>query len=144
MADLYDTDVVAWAYQQAALLRAREWSALDLDNIAEEIEGVAKAEKRELGRRMSVLLAHLLEWQLQPARHSTSALRAIGDQRISIGRVLRKMPSLQAALSDVEWLDDAWKDAVGIAAKETGLEEFPEACAWSVGQVLDERFLPDE
>ena len=46
MADLYDTDVVAWAYQQAALLRARQWSSLDLENIAEEIEGVAKAEKR--------------------------------------------------------------------------------------------------
>jgi hypothetical protein len=143
MADLYDTDVVAWAYQQAALLRARQWSSLDLDNIAEEIEGVAKAEKRELGRRMSALFAQLLEWNTQPDRRTASLLRSIGDQRVSIARVLRKMPSLQSALLDVEWLDDAWKDALSIAAEHMELDRLPRRSTWTLIQVLDEHFLPD-
>ncbi|HEX8613277.1 MAG TPA: DUF29 domain-containing protein [Telluria sp.] len=143
MADLYDTDVVAWAYQQAALLRARQWSSLDLENIAEEIEGVAKAEKRELGRRMSALFAQLLEWNLQPDRRTAGLLRSIRDQRISIARVLRKMPSLQSSLLDVEWLDDAWKDAMSIAAAHMELEGLPRRSTWTLVQVLDEHFLPD-
>ncbi|MCE3608312.1 DUF29 domain-containing protein [Massilia sp. P8910] len=143
MADLYDTDVVAWAYQQAALLRARQWSALDFDNIAEEIEGVAKAEKRELGRRMSALFAQLLEWKLHPERRDSGLLRSIGDQRVSIARVLRKMPSLQSALIDIDWLDDAWKDALGIAGGTMELDGFPRRCPWTLVQVLAEHFLPD-
>lgn len=143
MADLYDTDVVAWAYQQAALLRARQWSSLDLENIAEEIEGVAKAEKRELGRRMSALFAQLLEWHTQPDRRDSSLRRSIGDQRVSIARVLRKMPSLQSALIDVEWLDDAWKDSLSIATSHMELAGLPRRSTWTLVQVLDEHFLPD-
>jgi len=43
MGTLYD-DVIAWANQQAALLRAGRWDLLDIDNIAEEIEDVGKGE----------------------------------------------------------------------------------------------------
>lgn len=66
MGNLYDTDIAAWASEQAALLRGRQWSALDIENIAEEIDSVGRTEKRELGSRMTVLLAHLLKWQPNP------------------------------------------------------------------------------
>ena len=42
MGTLYDDDVVAWAEQQAALIRTRQWPLVDVDNIAEEIEDVGK------------------------------------------------------------------------------------------------------
>ena len=58
----YEKDVVAWAMEQAALLRAGQLSALDIEHIAEEIEDVGKSEKRELASRMAVLLSHLLKW----------------------------------------------------------------------------------
>ena len=32
----YDTDFYAWAAQQAAALRAKDWAALDLAHLAEE------------------------------------------------------------------------------------------------------------
>ena len=48
MGTSYETDVVAWAMEQAALLRAREFSAIDIEHIAEEIEDVARSEQREL------------------------------------------------------------------------------------------------
>jgi hypothetical protein len=38
---LYDTDVAAWAEQQAGALRRRAANEIDWDNVAEEIEGVA-------------------------------------------------------------------------------------------------------
>ncbi len=139
----YDTDVAAWAAEQAAFLRERNWSALDIEHLAEEIESVARAEQRELGSRMAILLAHLLKWQLQPSRRCNSWLRTIRDQRRSIQRVLNKMPSLKPALRDEDWVDQAWSDAVALAARETGLDEFAEQLPWPIAQVLDQNFLPD-
>ncbi len=39
---LYDSDFFAWANQQAALLRAGQLSAADIENIAEEIESMGR------------------------------------------------------------------------------------------------------
>ena len=135
MGALYDGDVVAWAYEQAALLRAGKWSELDIENIAEEIESVARTERRELKKRMALLLAHLLKWQMQSSHRSKSWLRTIRHQRTEIEKILRDMPSLGPSLDDEEWLSSAWEHAVDHAAAETGLQEFPEMRIWSVDQI---------
>jgi len=43
-ANSYDNDVMAWANEQARLLRARRFDALDIEHIADEIEDVGKSE----------------------------------------------------------------------------------------------------
>ena len=48
----HDTDFYGWANEQAALLRAGRLDAADIANIAEEIESMGKAEKRELINRL--------------------------------------------------------------------------------------------
>jgi len=63
----YETDVIAWANEQAAYVRAGRFDMLDLEHIADEIEDVGKSEVRELESQMTVLLAHLLKWQFQPS-----------------------------------------------------------------------------
>lgn len=62
-AGLYDTDIIAWARQQASLLRAGRLAELDIDHITEEIEDVGKSEQRELASRMAVLITHLIKWR---------------------------------------------------------------------------------
>jgi hypothetical protein len=57
----YDKDVHAWAFEQARLLRARRFDALDIEHLADEIEDVARHEQRALADGMAVLLAHLLK-----------------------------------------------------------------------------------
>lgn len=57
----YERDVVAWAREQAALLRSGCLDRLDLPHIADEIESVGTSEQREFARRLSVLLMHLLK-----------------------------------------------------------------------------------
>jgi hypothetical protein len=143
MGKLYETDIVAWSSEQAELLRSRQWSALDIEHIAEEIEDVGKSEQRELRSRVAVLLAHLLKWKFQPHMRSKSWLATIAVQRRSISRKLRKIPSLNRFLFDEEWLDEAWDDAVIIAIGETGLHEFPNAPIWTAQQTLDPEFFPD-
>lgn len=139
----YEKDVVAWAMEQAALLRAGNLSALDIEHIAEEIEDVGKSEKRELASRMAVLLSHLLKWQHQPGRRGSSWTRTLKEQRKAIAAAMRQTPSLKASLSDVDWLSGVWADAVTKAVDETGLDNFPEDCPWSMDQVLSAEFFPE-
>lgn len=138
----YENDVVAWATEQARLLRERRFDALDIENIAEEIEDVGKAEKRELASRMSILLMHLMKWQAQPDRRGSSWLRTIAVQRREIAKHLAKMPSLKLLLSDPEWLETVWGDALVHAMRETGLDDFPQDCPWPFDDVLADGWLP--
>jgi hypothetical protein len=142
MGTSYEKDVVAWASEQAALLRAGEFSAIDASHIAEEIEDVGKSEQRELASRMAVLLAHLLKWQFQPGRRGTSWERTVKAQRKEIAYSLEESPSLKTKLADLAWLDVVWSRALAIATSETGLDLFPEDLPWSVEQVLDSTFYP--
>jgi hypothetical protein len=146
MGSLYETDLVAWARQQAALLRrgalSGELSSIDALNIAEEIEDVGRSAHRELGNRLSVLIAHLLKWKFQPDLRSKSWRNTLIEQRSSIVRNLRQTPSLKHDFDDEEWQGEIWADAAVAASRETGLE-FPTWWIWTIDQVLDPGFFPE-
>jgi hypothetical protein len=143
MGTAYETDIVAWANEQAALLRSGRLSALDVLNIAEEIEDVGKSERRELESRFAVLLAHLLKWKFQADHRGASWRSTIRVQRDRVARALHKTPSLRQSLNDAEWIHDVWLDALTIALRETGLDEFPGVCPWSIYQIMSDDFFPD-
>ncbi|TAN71852.1 MAG: DUF29 domain-containing protein [Methylobacter sp.] len=138
----YETDIVAWANEQARLVRTGQFGLLDLEHIAEEIEDVGKSEQRELASRMTILLAHLLKWQFQPERQGRSWQITIRNQRKAIQLHLKQVPSLKAKLDDAEWLEIVWGDAVYQASKETGLDDFPETRPWSIADVLSAEWMP--
>ena len=138
----YEADVLAWAKEQARLLRAGQFSLLDIEHLAEEIEDVGKSEQRELGSRMAVLLAHLLKWQFQQDRKSSSWEITIRTQRRAIQLHLKQVPSLKTKLNDAEWWEIVWGDAIAQASRETGLGGFLENCPWSHRQIMDVDFWP--
>jgi hypothetical protein len=142
MATSYETDIAAWAREQAELLRSGRLSAIDALNIAEEIEDVGKSAKRELGSHIAVLLAHLLKWKFQPQRRSRSWEATIRLQRAEIRNDFLEAPSLVHALDNAEWLALLWRRGAVLAHKETALE-FPQQWLWSVDQVIDDAFWPD-
>lgn len=88
----YESDVVAWASEQASLIRAGRFELLDREHVAEEIESVARSEQRELASRMAVLLAHLLKWQYQMDKRRARWERTILAQRKEIAYGLHDTP----------------------------------------------------
>ena len=143
MANLYTDDIVAWADQQAALLRSERWSLLDIEHLAEEIDDVGKTEKHRLAHRLAVLWCHLLTWQFQPTRRGSSWRLTIHEQRRALRREVAAAPSLKALLHNDVWLDTAWSDAIVLAVAETGLAVLPAARLWAIMQTLDDQFWPD-
>jgi Domain of unknown function DUF29 len=73
---LYDEDFYVWTEAQAELLRKRQFEALDLDNLIEEVEALGRAEKSSVLNNASVIMEHLLKLQYSPAREPRNAWRA--------------------------------------------------------------------
>jgi len=141
----YETDVIAWANEQAALIRAGRFNMLDLEHIADEIEDVGKSEQRELESRMAVLLAHLVKWQYQPDRRGNSWRHTITEQRKRVVQRIQKTPSLKVDLNNLDWWSGVWVDALDIATRDTGFfyERFPEECPWDYMQITNTDFWPE-
>lgn len=142
LANLYESDFNLWLKATAELLRSGKLQELDIENLIEEIEGLARSDRRELRNRARVLLMHLLKWQFQPDQRSNSWRATIRVQRSEIQSILLDSPSLRAYLSDV--LPGVYPESRPLASDETGLalEKFPEICPYSVEQLLDQNFLP--
>jgi len=136
----YEDDLVAWTQEQADLLRAGDLDAIDREHLAEEIESVGASQRRELRRRLSRLLQHLLKWHYQPELRSRSWSLTIRVQRDEIAGLLEESPSLRSAVDAL--LPQAWRLARAWAVEETGLLALPEACPWTPEQILSPDGLP--
>jgi len=142
-AQLYETDFYGWIQRQADALHLRDFAALDLDNLIEEIESMGRSEKRELESRIELLLMHLLKWVYQPMHRSNSWQATIKEQRRRVADHLGENPSLKSALS--ETYKKTYRYAVLGAIKETGIGEaaFPSECPWTFAQAMDDDFWPE-
>jgi Domain of unknown function DUF29 len=138
----YDVDFFAWTQRMAALLRSGRFDELDVEHLAEEVEDMGKRERRELGSRIVVLVAHLLKWRQQPERRTPSWKATIVTQRSEIADLLDDNPSLRPEVA--RQVTRRWAVAVENAAAKTGLaaDVFPASCPWSGEQILDDAFYP--
>ncbi len=142
----YDTDFDTWAQDQAAALRAKDWTALDVDHLAEEIENLRKSERKAVRSHLGLLWLHLLKWVYQPEgrdRYGASWQATITYTRAFIERSLEDSPSLHPELSRLA--EEVYPWARRRAAKETrlALATFPEEAPWSLDQLQDDDFLPE-
>jgi hypothetical protein len=134
----YDTDFYAWTQDTAQAIREQRWNDLDTENLLEEIESVGKSERRAIGSRLQILLAHLLKRQYQTDKHNRNWDMPIREQGLQIGDLFEENPSLCAQAEEL--IQRAYRVARVRAARESGLAEdiFPMACPWSQEQVLEE------
>jgi len=141
---LYETDFYAWIFRNIELLKQRDFYKIDVDILIDELESMAKRDKRELVNHFIILLAHLLKWQFQQwqTQQGSSWRGSILEQRLQIVRQLKESPSLKNYLAEA--VENAYADAIKIATRETQLSQdtFPKQCPYTIEQLLDEDFYP--
>ena len=139
---LYEQDLFAWTQQQVNLLTHQRWHELDVENLIDELEGMARRDRREMINRLIILIAHLLKWKFQPDHQSGSWRGSIQEQRLQLNGLLEDSPSLHQQF--IESLEKAYPQAIKLASKETELPttKFPNECPYELAQLLDEDFLP--
>jgi Domain of unknown function DUF29 len=137
----HDTDFYAWTQAQAQALQAKDWSALDLDHLAEEILELGSNHRFAIESQLERLLLHLLKYRYDPAQDPRRLWRlTVRHARREIAK--RAGGSLQDY--PARYLAEAYQHAREDAVDETGLPltTFPEGCPWTVAQVLDSDFWP--
>lgn len=140
----YDTDVYAWSQEQAALLDGQRWAALDMVHLIEEILSVGASQYTAVSSAVYQILVHLLKWRYEPERRSRSWRVSLQEHRSRIPRRLRRSPSLARELPRM--ILEEYPAACRKASAQMGLPAatFPELCPWTVAQLLDEEFWPEE
>jgi len=136
MNDLYEADFYRWTQETSDRLRRGEFTTIDVPALAEEVEDLGKMQKSALQNRLAILIGHLLKWDHQTGKRSSSWQATIRLQRTRIERLLKQSPSLCPFLS--ETLAEAYSDGVLLALRETGLDEktFPAPCPYTVEDIL--------
>ena len=140
---LYESDFYLWLSTTAQLLRKGNFSELDLDNLIEEIEGMARKEKQALKSNLRILLMHLLKWKYQSDKRTNSWRSTIREHRKRLKDAFKDSPSLKPYYLEI--FADAYQDARELAADETGLsfDTFPVNSPFTHEETLDENYLPD-
>jgi hypothetical protein len=142
----HDTDIVAWAEEQAQVLRA--WrprvevtsgsNVIDWQNIIMEIEELARSHRRELASRISNILVQFLKLSASPATDPHPGWRTtIRTERAEIERLLADAPSLRPIVPDV--IDLELRPARMLA--EGALADYGEEPTVDIGTLI---YTPDQ
>lgn len=147
----YATDIADWSAFQAALLRRvadgeQVNDQSDWENIAEEIDGLGKTDRREFRNRVATILLHLIKLRASPAIVPRAGWReTVRTQRAALWDVLQDSPGPRPLVSTAirEKLAQAKDIALASMADHgarTGVD--PAGLNYTEHQVLGPR-LPD-
>jgi uncharacterized protein DUF29 len=139
---MYDTDFYTWTQAQAQALRAKDFPALDLEHLAEEIEDVGNSVRFAIESQLVRLLTHLLKLAMDPTdRPRRGWMVTVSTARREIAKratgALRRHPE--------RYLAEAYDQARDHAALmlRCAVDDVPATCPWSIGEVLNPDFFPE-
>lgn len=149
-AALYDEDYYAWAKGQAEALRdlaERRWNGpLDLENLAEEVDDLARSEWRALLSQIERAIEHLLKLEYAQERDARRGwIVSIDDSRRDMEKHLT--PTLRRELAAT--LADLYRRERKRTARKLTLfgdreaaDALPAACPYTLAQLLGEDWFP--
>lgn len=140
---LYESDFALWLEEQALALKQRRAAELDWDNLAEEIEGLVRSDRRALKSFLQNALVHMLElayWEAERERNQRQWRDHLINARDGIANIVEDSPSLENYLAEI--LDSSYQHARRRAENRIG-RPLPEKCEWTLAQVRDDTFYPN-
>jgi hypothetical protein len=149
---LYDSDLQVWVEQTIKHLQNREFEAIDIEHLVEELAELGRAERNALKSNLMILLAHLLKLRIQhdaPDNMKASWYSSILEHRQRVLNSLTDTPSLKSFINEAA--EQAYPKAQKLAIREGKLaqfgvripdeSEYPLECPFTLEQILDEDFL---
>ncbi|MDZ8237697.1 MAG: DUF29 domain-containing protein [Nostoc sp. ChiQUE01a] len=143
---LYDQDYYLWLRTTINQLRARQFSAVDLDNLLEELETMGRSEKRRIKSLLIRLFEHLLKltyWDRERERNEGHWKGEIRTFRRDIKDRLKDSPSLKPYILEI--FDECYQDARTEASdrSQLAIDIFPLTPIGSLEQILDENWFAE-
>jgi hypothetical protein len=143
---LYDQDYYLWIRTTINQLRRGQFSAVDLENLLEELETISRTQKRTITNLLIKLFVHLLKlkcWDSERERNQGHWLGEIRTFRREIKHELKDSPSLKPYILEI--FDECYQDArLEVSDRsQLPLDIFPVIPIGSLEQILDD-WLPME
>ncbi len=130
----YDQDISLWLAETISQLKSQNFEQLDMENLIEELEGLASRDRRELESRIATLLEHLLKrcYVLSPYDYNGWE-ETIDRTRFEIERILKHSPSLKRYAEQTELFDELYAYALRILRKKSDYKsvQFPDQWEFS-------------
>lgn len=136
----HQRDLYSWLVEQARLVRDGRWQAIDQDNLAKEIEGLAQQQFDRLEHAVHGLLTHLLKWDHPAIRRSRGRVQSVQSHRQAVADVLVRNPGLASRLPEA--IAHCYRKARAEAANDVGLDEnsFPAKCPYEWNEIVAREF----
>jgi hypothetical protein len=112
---LYDRDLNLWLEEAIAKLKVGDFQNLDVENLIEELEGLAGRDRRELKRRLTTLIEHILKRCYVKSEYDYAGwVVTIVRTRNDIQDILEQSPSLKGYINSPELSQKAFNDALNV------------------------------
>ena len=140
---LYETDDHLWLLETIQLLKQGRFDELDLGNLIEELESLAKRDKHQVKNLLEQVIRHLLLlqfWTQEYDRNKNHWRSEIRSFRVQLKD--RLTSNLYNYLNSI--FTTIYEDALGYVQEKTGFTvNFPAECPYSLEEVLDIHYLPN-
>jgi len=139
---LYETDDLQWLEETIALLKNRQFEALDLDNLIEELEDLGSEKRNAVVSLLDQVIRHLLLLEYWESEVTNNRIHWQGE---SYNFRLQLQDKMTKTLYNhlVYKLDSIYGRALkAVNIKTQKLVDFPEKCPYSLEELLDIDWLP--
>jgi len=136
---LYDRDLNLWLETAIVQLKSGSLENLDIENLVEELEGLAGRDRRELRRRLSTLLEHLLKRCYVESEYDYAGWEITIDRtRFEIIGILSQSPSLRNYVNSDELFGEAFTLALRTVRKNQGYKNVDFPNNWKFSRDIDD------
>lgn len=137
---LYDLDFALWVEATVKQLKSKDFSQIDWENLIDEVEALAKRDKRELESRLTTLFEHALKRGYVPLPNCYRVWEVtIRRTQSQLKAILADSPSLRSFLAEIYLT--SYQDALANMRIEYEAN-FPETYPFSINmdELLNKKF----
>jgi hypothetical protein len=138
---LYEVDDYLWLLETINLLKQKQFTEIDLENLIEELEYMGSERKHKVKSLLEQVIRHLLllqYWTVEYDRNKNHWRSEIVSFRIQLND--RLTTNLSNYLQSI--LPKIYQDALRYVQEKTGFfVDFPQECPYTFEQLLDINYL---
>ncbi|MEH2353370.1 DUF29 domain-containing protein [Nostoc sp.] len=142
--ELYEIDEHLWLEETIKLLKANHLEELDLENLIEELENLGRRDKAKVANLLEQIIIHflLLQYWTLEAQYNSGHWKA--EIRSFRNQLKRNLTTNLYQYLDNE-LSSIYDDALGYVIEKTEgkLDNLPQYCIYTLEQLLDINYLPE-
>ncbi|MHC5860538.1 DUF29 domain-containing protein [Nostoc sp.] len=138
---LYESNYLQWLEETIKCLKNRQLADVDYENLIEELQDLAKNEKRRVRSLLEQIIRHLLlyqYWDLEKPRNANHWAAKIISFRNQLNEDLSA--NLRNHLEDN--FNIIYSNFLDYVNAKTQLTNLPELCPYTLEQILDKNWLP--